>query len=159
MSAPIVLVLRMLLAVFLYAFLGWALLIIWREIRSQGTFLAERKIPGINLIIQLNDQPPQQQYFTQSEILLGRDIHCDIPLLDETVSVRHARLSYHHGQWWLEDLGSTNSTLLNKEKVSIPTVVISGDQVECGKAAITINLGTDSDNPPTQRIPKSGDSR
>jgi pSer/pThr/pTyr-binding forkhead associated (FHA) protein len=158
MSAPFVLALRALLAVSLYAFLGWTLITIWRELRAQGTLLAARKIPGINLHINIADQAPFQRFLTQSEILIGRDAHCDIPLLDDTVSIRHARLSYHHGQWWLEDLGSTNGTHLNKEKVSIPTVVISGDKVDCGKASITINLDVDPTNPPTQRIPNSGDS-
>ena len=158
MSAPIVLALRVLLAVSLYAFLGWTLLTIWRELHTQGTLLAVRKIPGISLNIQLDDQAPMQRYFTQPEILLGRDSHCDIPLPDNTVSVRHARLSFHHGQWWLEDLGSTNGTHLNKQKVSIPTVVINGDQVECGKASVMINLGIESTNPPTQRIHTSGDT-
>ena len=158
MSAAFVLALRVLLAVSLYAFLGWALFTIWRELRTQGTLLAARKIPGISLNMQIGKQAPLQRYFTQSEILLGRDSHCDIPLVDDTVSVRHARLAYHHGQWWLEDLGSTNGTRLNKEKVSIPTVVISGDKIDCGKASITINLGIDPTNPPTQRIPNPGDS-
>ena len=158
MSATFVLTLRILLAVSLYAFLGWALLTIWRELRTQGALLATRKIPGISLNMQIDEQAPIQKHFTQPEILLGRDSHCDIPLLDDTVSVRHARLAYHHGQWWLEDLGSTNGTHLNKEKVSIPTVVISGDKIDCGKASITINLGADPANPPTQRIPNSGDS-
>jgi pSer/pThr/pTyr-binding forkhead associated (FHA) protein len=158
MSAAVVLTLRILLAVSLYAFLGWALLTIWRELRAQGTLLAARKIPGINLNMKIGEQPPLQRYFTQPEILLGRDTHCDIPLLDDTVSVRHARLAYHHGQWWLEDLGSTNGTRLNKEKVSIPTVVISGDEIECGKASITLHLGVNPLNPPTQRIPNPGDS-
>ena len=158
MSATFVLTLRILLAVSLYAFLGWALLTIWRELRTQGALLATRKIPGISLNMQIDEQAPIQKHFTQPEILLGRDSHCDIPLLDDTVSVRHARLAYHHGQWWLEDLGSTNGTHLNKEKVSIPTVVISGDKIDCGKASITINLGADPANPPTQRIPNPGDS-
>jgi len=158
MSAPFVLALRVFLAVSLYAFLGLTLLTIWRELRTQGTLLATQKIPGIILNLQIGEQAPRQKFFKQSEILLGRDSHCDLPLPDDTVSVRHARLAYHHGQWWLEDLGSTNGTRLNSEKVSIPTVVISGDQVECGKVSIGINLGFDSTNPPTQRIPDSGDS-
>ena len=159
MSAPFVLALRVLLAVFLYIFLGWTLLTIWRELHTQGSLLAARKIPGISLNFQVGDQAPNQRYITQPEVLLGRDAHCDIPLLDETVSVRHARLSYHHGQWWLEDLGSTNGTLLNKEKVSTPTVIIGGDQIDCGKVSIAINLGVDPTNPPTQRIPNPGDSK
>ena len=158
MSAPFVLALRILLAMSLYAFLGWALSTIWNELRTQGTLLAARKIPGINLNIQVDNQLPSQHYFSQSEILLGRDSHCDLPLSDETVSVRHARLSYHHGQWWLEDLGSTNGTRLNRELVSIPTVVINGDVVECGRVSILLNLGLDGFHPPTQRIPNPGES-
>ena len=158
MSAPFVLALRVLLAVSLYAFLGWTLLTIWRELHAQGTLLAARKIPGIGLNAQAGEHVPVQRYFTQPEILLGRDSHCDMPLQDDTVSVRHARLSYHHGQWWLEDLGSTNGTRLNKEIVSIPTVVISGDVIDCGKASISINLGVNPTNPPTQRIPDSGEA-
>ena len=158
MSAPFVLALRVLLAVCLYAFLGWTLLTIWRELRTQGTLLAARKIPGIGLNMLLGDQAPVQRYFTQSEILLGRDAHCDMSLPDDTVSIRHARLAYHHGQWWLEDLGSTNGTRLNKAEVTIPTVVISGDKIDCGKVTITINLGVDHTNPPTQRIQNPGDS-
>jgi len=157
MSAPFVLVLRALLAISLYAFLGWTLVTIWRELRSQGTLLAARKIPGISLNVQLDNQPLSQHYFTQAEILLGRDAHCDLPLPDDTVSVRHARLAYHHGQWWLEDLGSTNGSRLNQEKVTIPTVIISGDQIGCGKAVISVNIGADATSPPTQRIPKLGD--
>ena len=158
MSAPFVLALRVLLAMSLYAFLGWTLLTIWRDLRTHGTLLAARKVPGINLNIQIGNQPPIQRHFTQSEILLGRDSHCDLPLPDDTVSIRHSRLSHHHGQWWLEDLGSTNGTRLNRDKVSIPTVVINGDLIECGRAAITINLGIDTTNPPTQRIPTIGET-
>lgn len=157
MSAPFVLALRVLLAMLLYAFLGWTLLTIWRELHAQGSILAARKIPGIGLAMRVREQVPVQRYFTKPEILLGRDTHCDVSLPDDTVSVRHARLAYHHGQWWLEDLGSTNGTRLNKEIVSIPTVVISGDTIDCGNASLTINMGADLSNPPTQRIQDSGD--
>ena len=157
MSALFALALRILLAASLYAFLGWALWTLWGELHAKGTSLAGRKIPGIHLAFQPKNKPLVQRYFVQSEILLGRDLHCDFPLPDDTVSVRHARLSYHHGQWWLEDLGSTNKTRLNDEDLTIPTVVISGDEIQCGKTSLIINLGDNPTNPPTQRIPDSGD--
>jgi pSer/pThr/pTyr-binding forkhead associated (FHA) protein len=65
-------------------------------------------------------------------------------LEDAAASARHARLSYHHNQWWLEDLGSTNGTLLNQEKLALPTVVISGDEFRCGETRFTITLATAS---------------
>lgn len=158
MSAPVVLVLRFLLALTLYAFLGWALLAVWRDLRTQATLLATRKIPGIDLIVQIKDQEPIRHFFNQPEILIGRDPHCDVPILDDTISVRHARLSYHHGQWWLDDLSSTNGTRLNNEELTLPTVIINDDQVECGQANITIKLGIDPATPPTLRMRKSGDN-
>jgi pSer/pThr/pTyr-binding forkhead associated (FHA) protein len=77
---------------------------------------------------------------------------CDIPLPDETVSARHARLTYHHGQWWLEDLGSTNGTHLNDELLSVPTVLTSGDEIRCGNSRLVVDLAIEMLSPPTQRI-------
>ncbi|MEW6406714.1 MAG: FHA domain-containing protein, partial [Chloroflexota bacterium] len=53
-------------------------------------------------------------------------------------STHHARLSFSRGQWWVEDLESTNGTLLNQELVTAPTVVTPGDQLRCGEATLTI---------------------
>jgi pSer/pThr/pTyr-binding forkhead associated (FHA) protein len=157
MSAPVVLVLRLFLAASLYAFLILALLTLWRENKIQGTSLASRKAPPLSIKFITADLGSVQQNFNQPEILLGRDTHCDVPLSDETVSVRHARLSFHHGQWWLEDLGSTNGTRLNTERVTIPTVVIGGDQVECGAVQLSLNIGLDLEPSATQRIEPKGD--
>ena len=76
----------------------------------QGISLANRRVPGINLTIRHGQAAPIVKNFTQPEITLGRDPGCDIPLIDDTVSTRHAQLTYHHNQWWLEDLSSTNGT-------------------------------------------------
>ena len=158
MSAPVVLVLRLLLAASLYAFLILALITLWRENKIQGTNLSSRKAPPLSIQINTAGLDSIQRNFNQTEILLGRDSHCDLPLSDETVSVRHARLSFHHGQWWLEDLGSTNGTRLNKERLSLPTVVIGGDKIECGNVLLTLDIGTDLETSATQRIDTNGDS-
>jgi hypothetical protein len=47
------------------------------------------------------------------ELLLGRAAGCDIVLTDATVSRRHARLRFRDGSWVLQDLRSTNGTLVN----------------------------------------------
>jgi len=153
MSGPVLLVLRFLLAFCLYAFLGWAFLALWRDIRQQSELLSTRRVPSISLTIANADRPPQVRHFKQPEITLGRDPACECPLDDDAVSARHARLSYHHGQWWLGDLDSTNGTLLNQERLSTPTVVISGDEIGCGKTRLTITLAGDMLMPPTQKIP------
>jgi pSer/pThr/pTyr-binding forkhead associated (FHA) protein len=140
MSGPIVLGLRLLLAASLYGFLAWAFLSLWREIRQQGFLLAARRVPPISLSVAQGDDPPHEQHFTQAVITIGREPACECPLDDQASSARHARLSYHHGQWWLEDLGSTNGTLLNEDKLTMPTVIMSGDRFTCGATRITVAL-------------------
>lgn len=149
MSALIFLVLRFWLAAVLYLFLGWAFFVLWKGIRQQGQFLASRKVPPLTLGVQPPDSPMDRRYFSQAEIMIGRDPACDCVVDDETVSSRHARLSYHHNQWWLEDLNSTNGTVLNGVRLDTPTVVISGDEFVCGKTAFTISIAGSEAFPPT----------
>ena len=64
---------------------------------------------------------------------MGRDPASDLYIEDKTISARHAKLSYHHGQWWVEDLRSTNGTFLNDEPVQEPLVLASGDRLRFGQ--------------------------
>jgi pSer/pThr/pTyr-binding forkhead associated (FHA) protein len=143
MSGPVVLILRLLLTVSLYAFLVWAFTNLWRDIKLQSALLAARKIPPISLTLSIPGQLANIRRFIQAEVTIGRDPACECPVEDESISARHARLSYHHNQWWLEDLDSTNGTLLNQEKLAIPTVIISGDEFRCGSTLFTVALASD----------------
>ena len=130
MTGTVLLILRALLAVLLYAFLGWALYTLWRDLRQQATLQAARQVRPVLLTFEGLERGLS---FTQLEVIIGRSGHCDILLEDKTVSGRHARLSYHHGQWWLEDLASTNGTFLNGEPVNTAVVLTNGDQIRCGQ--------------------------
>jgi len=153
MSGPVVFVLRLLLTVSLYAFLAWAFTSLWRDIKLQSTLLAARKIPPISLTLSQAGQIAHIRRFIQPEVTIGRDPACECPVEDESISARHARLSYHHNQWWLEDLDSTNGTLLNQEKLAMPTVVISGDEFRCGSILFTVVLAGDLLFSPAQKNP------
>ncbi|MBN1304133.1 MAG: FHA domain-containing protein [Anaerolineales bacterium] len=152
MSGPIVLALRILLTLSLISLLGWMYYSIWQNVRQQGEILASRKVPGINIEIRQKDSLPIARLFTQPEIVIGREPNSDILLTEETASARHARLNYHHSQWWLEDLDSKNGTILNSNKLTTPTVIISNDEIICGKTTLTIRLQSDSSVTTTQRI-------
>jgi len=97
---------------------------------------------------------PILKHFFQSEITLGRDPGCDVPLTDDTASTRHAQLSYHHNQWWLEDIASTNGTFLNEAAVNMPTVITSGDEIICGSTHVIISLSENIFIEPTQPLEK-----
>ncbi len=157
MSGPFVLVLRLLLTASLYAFLAWALLNLWRDIKLQSALLSTRVIPPINLTLTLDGQGTQTRRYTQPEVTIGRDPACECPVEDNSISARHARLSYHHNQWWLEDLDSTNGTLINHEKLSLPTVVVSGDEFRCGETLFTISLSGEILKTPAMK--KSNETR
>jgi pSer/pThr/pTyr-binding forkhead associated (FHA) protein len=139
-SAIIFLVLRILLAILLYGFLGFALYTMWRDMKQQGQLLATRQPLPLTLTSLSYDLAPSQR-FTRPEIILGRDPSCDFPLNDQTVSSRHARLSFHQNQWWLEDMASTNGTHLNGEIVTAPVVITHGDELRLGQVGVKIVIG------------------
>jgi pSer/pThr/pTyr-binding forkhead associated (FHA) protein len=150
MSAILLLILRAALAVSLYAFLGWVLITIWRDLKKQAGQMAVSQVMPVHLSFE-TDEGQRELQLSTPEITLGRDPGSDCLLNDKTVSNRHARLSFHHQQWWLEDLGSTNGTFLNQEAISSPMIVTSGDQITCGKINVTINIENPSNPLQTPR--------
>ena len=140
MTATLVLLLRLILAISLYVFLGWALWSLLRELKQQGDKLATQKKPAITLTIKMEQGQETQKQFSQPQIMIGRDTKCDVSTMDEALSAHHARLTHHHGQWWLEDLNSTNGTFLNREKLTTPAVVITGDHFKCGNTIFSIQV-------------------
>ena len=140
MIATVVLLLRLLLAIALYAFLGWVLWSLLLEFKHQGDKLAAQKKPAIRISIQTDADKDTVRPFSQAQIMIGRDSNCDLSVVDEALSAHHARLTHHHGQWWLEDLNSTNGTFLNREKLTTPAVVITGDHFKCGNTVFGIQV-------------------
>ncbi|MBV6452174.1 MAG: hypothetical protein MHPDNHAH_02928 [Anaerolineales bacterium] len=147
MIATVVLVLRLALTIALYIFLAWSLLTIWRELKQQATTLSDRKKVGISVIQKSEQDKDREFHFFQTEVVIGRHAHCDVSIIDEVVSSQHARLAYHHNQWWLEDLSSTNGTFLNGAQLTTPAVVITGDEVRCGNTHFILRVDTEENQP------------
>lgn len=139
MTGILVLALRILMALALLGFLGWALYTIWRDLRTQAGLLVSRKIPALTLST-TNLLDDQVRAFNTAEIVIGRSPVSSYPIQNETVSSNHARLSYHHEQWWVEDLHSTNGTFLNEARIQTATVVMAGDELRCGQVNLNIQI-------------------
>lgn len=137
MTGIILLVVRAALALAIYVFLGWALITIWQGIRQQKKFFEEQQALEIRLAIH-GSEGIQKHTYKGIEVVIGRDPACECKLTSETVSARHARFSFHHNQWWLEDLKSTNGTILNEEPILTSIVVVPGDIIHCGDVQIDI---------------------
>jgi pSer/pThr/pTyr-binding forkhead associated (FHA) protein len=71
-------------------------------------------------------------------IMLGRADDSTLVLDDDYASTRHARISQSGDDWYVEDLGSTNGTYLDRNKVSGPTRVPLGAPIRIGKTVIEL---------------------
>ncbi|MDH3495801.1 MAG: FHA domain-containing protein [Gemmatimonadota bacterium] len=70
-------------------------------------------------------------------VLVGRAATSDVPIYDPTISRRHAELSRGPNGVQIHDLGSSNGTFLNGERVA-ETTAVDGDVVTFGKVAFHV---------------------
>lgn len=76
------------------------------------------------------------RYEVVTEATLGRSPSCEIPLEDQKVSRRHAKISWAEGQARIIDLGSRNGTVVNGEKIEAEAILLPGDRVQVGETTI-----------------------
>jgi pSer/pThr/pTyr-binding forkhead associated (FHA) protein len=75
---------------------------------------------------------------TDQQITIGRAGDATLVLSDDYASTRHARIFPQDGQWLVEDLGSTNGTYLDRQKVTEPTPVPVGVPIRIGKTVLEL---------------------
>ncbi|HLE23577.1 MAG TPA: FHA domain-containing protein [Anaerolineales bacterium] len=85
------------------------------------------------LIVRSGPSPGTVFDVTKEVTMLGRDVTNDIPLGDAEISRQHARLTRTPGGIVLEDLGSTNGSFVNGDRLTSPRVLRSGDLVGLGE--------------------------
>ena len=70
------------------------------------------------------------------QLIIGRDASNSITINDAEISRKHSRLSYQGGKYVLEDLGSTNGTFVNGQRLAGPVVLKPGDVVSLGEQIV-----------------------
>ncbi len=85
------------------------------------------------LVVKAGPSPGTAFDLTKEVTLMGRDVTNDISLGDSEVSRQHARLTRTPGGYVLEDLGSTNGSFVNGERLIAPRVLASGDLLGLGE--------------------------
>jgi len=73
-----------------------------------------------------------QTFDLADEITVGRAPGCGVHVEDAYTSNLHARVYRRDGAVWVEDLGSTNGTWVNAERIEGPTRLGRGDLVQVG---------------------------
>jgi serine phosphatase RsbU (regulator of sigma subunit) len=92
--------------------------------------------------IRLRVAPPVGESFEHlcaaDALVVGRSSKADLVLSDRFLSRQHARFFRQEGTWFVEDLGSRNTTLLNGRPVASPMHLAAGDLVKLSETLITV---------------------
>jgi len=91
----------------------------------------------------------------KSEIFVGRDLSNDIVINDPEISRRHARLYIQGGSYVLEDLGSTNGTFVNGQRLGGAGILRPGDSITFGERMSLVYEAIDLDPDATLVSPAS----
>ena len=96
---------------------------------------------------------------TQDDFTIGRSRRNHVCLLlDDAVSRKHARIRYHHGSFWIQDVGSSNGTWMRNQCLPhhVDVRLHPGDFVEVGISCFTVRLHLDT-APLTSATDESGE--
>jgi predicted component of type VI protein secretion system len=96
------------------------------------------------MIVRTGPNPGTVFELTKEVSLIGRDVTNDVVVGDAEVSRQHSRITRTPGGYVLEDLGSTNGTFVNGERLVAPRVMNPGDLVALGE---TVSLTFDATSP------------
>jgi hypothetical protein len=139
--------LKIFLLLLLYLFFLRVLRAVWAEVnppkrveaptakpkKERGRRAAGRKHgpPALRIVA-----PPElkgRSFEVGAEATIGRAAGCQVTIDDSYASQLHARVFQRDGQIYVEDIGSTNGTYLNRKKVTSPLQVNRGDTARIGK--------------------------
>lgn len=150
MDEQLLTILKLCLLALLYLFFFRVLRAVWAEIRgpkaaaaaprqaARAVKKAERTAQPVHLAVV---DPPAlrgRTYPLADELTVGRAAGCQVTVDDTYASQLHARVFARDGQLFVEDLGSTNGTYLNRQKVQGPQVMRRGDRLQVGNTVLEL---------------------
>jgi hypothetical protein len=88
------------------------------------------------------------------QLIIGRDSSNSVAINDAEISRKHSRLSFQGGKYVLEDLGSTNGTFVNGQRLTGPVVLKPGDVVSLGEQIVLMYDAINTDPGATIASPR-----
>jgi pSer/pThr/pTyr-binding forkhead associated (FHA) protein len=157
MSEQLLTILKLCLLALLYLFFFRVLRAVWVEVNPPralegaggGSVPAggtpappsrrrSKKLPSQLIVLEPASQRGRSWPLT-SELTIGRAAGCHVAIPEDTFASQiHARVFQSDGQTWVEDLGSTNGTYVNRDRVTSATAVRRGDQVKVGGTVLEL---------------------
>ncbi len=105
---------------------------------------------SFQLTIQVGPDPGKTYALDVPEMVIGRELGADIVISDVEVSRKHAHLVAQQGSYLIEDLGSTNGTVVNGMRLASPYLLHPGDQIALGEHVILVYEAVQLDPEATQ---------
>jgi pSer/pThr/pTyr-binding forkhead associated (FHA) protein len=156
MSDQLLNTLKVALLGLLYLFFARVLWAVWTEVRvptapgltasrlkKQSAPRSGKKAALATPAKLLMVEPPSMRGSTLSlddEVLVGRSGECNVTLADDPfVSTKHARFFRSGDNWFVEDLGSTNGTLVNAIRIGAAQMLRVDDRVQTGSAVFEVH--------------------
>jgi hypothetical protein len=90
------------------------------------------------LIVQGRSDAKPRTVKLSATMTVGRAPECELRLDDTYTSQQHARLYAKNNSWFVEDLGSTNGTFVNEQKLAAPAMLQPGDKVRVGQTVMEL---------------------
>ena len=90
------------------------------------------------LMISQGNQAGLSADLASGVIMIGRGADCQLILEDDYVSTRHARVVSTPDGIYIEDLGSTNGSYVNGQRITAPTTITMADTVRIGKTILKL---------------------
>lgn len=90
------------------------------------------QLPSIHLVVQEGTHPGQVFVIQKHTQTIGRSASNDIPIAEPSLSRQHAQIRAAPDGFVIEDLGSTNGTFVNGQRVTDPTWLRPGDTLQLG---------------------------
>lgn len=106
--------------------------------------------PPFRLVVQTGPNPGRDFPLQKSEQFIGRDLNNDIVINDAEVSRRHARIFLQGTSYVIEDLGSTNGTYINGQRLMGPYVLRPGEIITLGEKINLVFEATSFSEPTVQ---------
>jgi pSer/pThr/pTyr-binding forkhead associated (FHA) protein len=81
----------------------------------------------------------------QERATIGRSSRAEVPLDSSAVSHEHARIERRNGELWIQDLGSTNGTIVNGKRLTAPLRLTSRDTLVISDITLVLLEGDDAE--------------
>ncbi|HAV78546.1 MAG TPA: hypothetical protein DCX53_14455 [Anaerolineae bacterium] len=107
------------------------------------------------LIMRTGPTPGATFTLEGDQLNIGRDSTNEVSINDAEISRRHARLTFQGGKYVLEDLGSTNGTFVNGQRLAGPRVLKAGEVVSFGEQIVLVFEVTTNDPGATMVSPRA----